>query len=330
MLIEKANFNTGLKALPYRSPADFIAGDFSPLKWEKRTDEENGFWLHFIPVYEVQNNFGVDKYNCTAMATDNFIETDVKELTGIEINISDRFVSVIAGNTKSGNFVNYPIEAIIKKGFVFEDDYPEEYKIQPPTWEEYHQDIPQGTLDKALKTLDNYVFDREFVNAVNNQDDLYQKLHEAPLKATVRYASSDNGEELLNPTGKHNHDVVIVGAKYGAYWIIYDSYARQTGGKTLKKYAWNYQFGTVMRIKVSLKNNNINMVFKQNYPYLLVEGNEQKLGFFLDGRMIIDSDWSKIMVQSASRLKKYEPAIPVKLTDWNSVPHVNLKGESIV
>jgi hypothetical protein len=279
-------------------------------------------------VYEVQNDFGVDKMNCTAMATDNAIETDHKERTGIEINISDRFVSKIAGNTKDGNFIHYPIEAIMREGFVSEEEYPEVYKNQPPTWEEYHEEIPNSIKELGKKRLEDYNFNREFIYPANDKDNLYQRLHESPLKVTVRYAADEDPEKILNPIGKTNHDVIIVSAKFGEYWVIFDSYAWQRGWPTLKRYAWNYQFGSVMRIYVELKNNNKHMTFKQNYPYLLVEGGEQKLGFFLDGRMIVDKDWSKIMVQSASRLKKYEPAIPVKLADWNSVPHVNLKGES--
>ena len=71
------------------------------------------------------------------------------------------------------------------------------------------------------------------------------------------------------------------------------------------------------------------MVFKQNYPYLLVEGNSQYIGFYLDGKLVIDEDWSKIIVQSASRLKDTNRQFPVKLADWNSIPHVNLKGQTI-
>lgn len=325
---KKEKFNTGLKILEHISPREFIAGDFSPLIWRARTDEEKGFWLNFIPKYEVQNDFGVDKMNCTTMATDNSIETDLKEQNGIEINISDRFVSVIAGNTKSGNFVNAPIEAIMQMGFVMEDRYPEEYKNQPPSWDEYYKGITSDLEIDARVVLDNYQFDREFVTD-KESDNLYQKLHEAPLKATVLYASAEDPETILNPKGKNNHDIIIVGAKYGEYWIVYDSYAWQRGWPTLKRYAWNYQFGTVMRIHVELKNNNTTMIFKQNYPYLLVEGNEQKFGFFLDGELVVENDWSKILVQSASRLKRYEPAIPLKLIDWNSVPHVNLKGEPV-
>jgi len=323
----EAKFNTGLKILEHIPPTEFIAGDYSPLVWKARTNEEKGFWLNYIPKYEVQNDFGVDKMNCTTMATDNEIETDLKEKTGIEINISDRFVSKISGNTKDGNYVNYPIEAIMREGFVSEEKYPEEYLNQPPEWDEYYKEIPAELKKEALKVLEKYKFDREFIYPVSDKENLYQRLHESPLKATVRYAADEDPNKILNPIGKTNHDVIIVGAKFGEYWIIFDSYAWQRGMTTLKRYAWNYQFGTVMRIYVELKTNNTHMVFKQNYPYLLVEGSGQKLGFFLDGRLIIDADWSKILVQSASRLKRYEPAIPVKLADWNSVPHVNLKGE---
>lgn len=329
MSSENKQFNSGLILLDNLSPSFYIGGDLSPLVWESITNEEKRFWLNFIPAYEVQNNNGVDKMNCTAMATNNFIETFLKQQTGIEINISDRFVAKAAGNTKYGNYVHYPIEAIKKSGFALEEEYPEEYSIQPPSWVEYYKEIPKDTLTKALPILNIYDFDYEFLSPLLTSEDLYIKLHEAPLKTTVAYASSGNPEDILNPTGKYNHDVIVVDAVYGKYWVIYDSYAWQRGLPTLKRYAWNYKFGTVMRINIKLKNNNNNMIFKQNYPYLLVEGNEQKLGFFLDNQMIIDEDWSKIMVQSASRLKRYEPAIPVKLIDWNSVKHVNLKGELI-
>jgi len=324
-------FNTGLVEIKNISPHDFVAGDFSPLVWKARTDEKKGFWLNHIPVYEVQNNFGIDKKNCTTMATNNDIEIDHKEQTGEEINISDRFVSVIAGNTESGNYVHYPIEAIMKKGFVLENEYPEEYKESPATYKEYIQSVPKEINDKALKALDKYSFDREFVTD-NESDNLYQKLHETPLKATVRYASSGDPEETLNPSGKHNHDIVIVGAKHGSYWVIYDSYEWQRGKGTLKRYAWNYQFGSVMRIKVELKNNNNNMVFKQNHPYLLVEGPEQKFGFYLDGRMVAAElmiEWAVIRENVNSRLKRFQEAIPIKLDDWNSIKHVNLKGNEI-
>lgn len=326
--MEDKEFNSGLIEKTEISPVDFIAGDYSPLVWTKRVDASCGFWKNFVPVREVQNDNGIDKMNCTTMATDNFIETDIKEKTGIELNVSDRFVAKVSGNSKWGNYVNYPIEAIMRLGFVLEEEYPEEYKINPPSWDEYYKEITSDLFKKALPRLSEYEFDREFILNKDNEN-LYERLKESPMKVTVSYASAADPETILNPTSKINHDVLIIGAEYGKYWEIYDSYSWLVGQPTIKRYDWNYQFGTVMRIHIKLKNNNNYMIFKQNYPYLLVEGNSQYIGFYLDGKLVIDEDWSKIIVQSASRLKRYEPAIPVKLADWNSIPHVNLKGETI-
>ena len=115
------------------------------------------------------------------MATDNFIETDIKEKTGIELNVSDRFVAKVSGNSKWGNYVNYPIEAIMRLGFVLEEEYPEEYKINPPSWDEYYKEITPTFIKKALPRLNNYEFDREFILNKDNEN-LYERLKEASFE----------------------------------------------------------------------------------------------------------------------------------------------------
>jgi len=69
---------------------------------------------------------------------------------------------------------------------------------------------------------------------------------------------------------------------------------------------------------------------KENHPYLLVEGKEQKLAVAINGRLVIYDDWSQTRENSASRANKFIPAIPLTLAQWNSVPKVNGKGETII
>lgn len=317
------DFNTGLiqSSIP---PTAYIAGEFSPIAGHKRANEATGFWKNYLPKPELQNSNGFDEMNCTIRATENCFEVEYKFATGLDIDWSDRFVSKTSGNTKDGNYVHKPAEAIKEFGLVLEPEYPN----QAPNWEEYYKDIPEIIKNKAKDILQTYNFDREFIFPSTDPELLYQKLMENPLGVTVRYASSADPNEILNPTGIQNHMVMIYGAKYGEYWEIFDHYEWQRGKGVTKRYAWNYAFGSALRFFLTKKSNSQYM-FKQNYPYLLVEGNEQILGFYLDGKLVIDSDWSKILVQSASRLKRYEPAIPITLQQFNSIPHTNLKGEPI-
>lgn len=316
-------FNTGLK-ISTIPPTAFIAGEFSPMFGHRRATEDTGFWKNYLPKAEVQNANGFDEMNCTIRATQNCLEVEYKFATGLDMDWSDRHVSKTSGNTRDGNYVHIPAEAIKEFGMVKEEEYPN----QAPNWEVYYQAIPSNVAIKAKELTNVYDVDREFIFPSTDPELLYQKLLENPLGVTVRYASSEDPNEILNPSGIQNHMVMVYGAKHGEYWEIFDHYEWQRGKGVTKRYAWNYPFGTALRFFLTKKNNSTFM-FKQNYPYLLVEGSEQRLGFYLDGKLVIDEDWSKILVQSASRLKRYEPAIPVKLVDFNSVPHVNLKGEAI-
>jgi len=319
-------FNTGLKLAPLPLNA-FVAGTFSPLIGHRRANEATGFWKNYLPTPEVQNSNNWDEMNCTIRATLNCLEVDYKFQTGTEINWSDRFVSKTSGNTKDGNYVHKPAEAIKEKGNVLETEYPN----QAPNWDVYYQTIPTEVLEKGKTFLKDFTVDREFIFPSQDHELLYQMLMENPLGVTVRYASSANPEDILNPQGTQNHMVMIYGAKKGEYWEIFDHYAWFVGGTVKKRYAWNYPFGSALRFHLT-KKSNLPYMFKENHPYLLVEGNEQKFGFFLDGKMRVadtKADWSVLRENSDSRLGRHEIAKPVTLEQWNSVPHVNMKGESI-
>jgi len=87
--------------------------------------------------------------------------------------------------------------------------------------------LPSDIPPKAILCLDDYEFNREFIYPSDNPENLYNRLSESPIGVTVRYASDANTETILNPSGTQNHNVLIVGAKYKEYWIIYDSYSWQ-------------------------------------------------------------------------------------------------------
>ncbi len=317
-------FNTGLITLEHIPPNVYIAGEYTPIYSHRRSNEATDFWKNYLPVAEVQNANGFDEMNCTTRATLNCLEIDYKFQTGLNIDWSDRFVSKTSGNTKDGNFVHKPAEAIKEFGILLETEYPN----KASDWNDYYKTLTEQLLNVAKVEFKDYNIDPEFIFPSNDPELLYQALMENPIGVTVRYASSADPNEILNPQGKQNHMVTIFSSKYEKYWEIFDHYEWQRGKGVIKRYDWNYPFGSALRFHLNKKIPSM-YTFKQNYPYLLVEGSEQKLGMFLDGQMVIYDNKIDTLVNSASRLKRYEPPIAVTLSDWNSVTHVNGKGDKI-
>lgn len=300
-----------------RKPQDwFIGGDgdfFSPLNSKPLITGNN--WETWLPVVEYQNNGGFDRMACVTYSDMNTLEILHKKVAGVELNFSDRYIAKLSGTTKFGNSVDIVFDAIRKYGLVLESDWQD----VNTNWDDYYKEVPAEVITKGQKFLDKWDIYREYV-ATYKKDLIFEALNYAPLQVIVRY---DSGDGLLNPTGKYNHAVTCFGAKYGEYWLIFDHYSQ-----TVKKYAWEYEFGSI--IKPTLKLKDIPM-FKpeNNHLYQLVQG----LGGFamgLDGKLVID-DTDKILASVMMRTHgdTKDKTHPLTQADWDSVPHVNLKGEKI-
>jgi hypothetical protein len=291
-----------------QKPFDWLVGGFTPLG--AGDINPSGDWNKYLPVIEYQNNGGWDRWACVTYAILNCLEILYKYKTSTEINWSDRF-SAKVGGTKIGvgAYVSTVFDAMRNTGLVLERDYPDT-NIQS----DYYQDIPQEVMDKVIK----YDIYREWI-LPNDKDVVYENLRQAPMPVTVCAAG---GTGILNPTGKHNHLVSLINAEYGQYWEIYDHYTQ-----SLKKYAWEYRFGSILKPTFNIKIETMKVI--NNQLYLLVQGKEQVLAMGLDGKLMIFDDWSKAIINSASREKKYVIPTPVTLDSWNSVEHINSKGELI-
>lgn len=272
-------------------------------------------WEQYLPVVEYQNLYGFDTMACVTYSFLNCIETLWKFQGNSERNFSDRFLATMSGTTHAGNTFDGVSDGARRCGLVNESQYPH----NADSWNEYYKAISADILEIGKRFLKDYEIKAEYVRTYR-LDHIMEALKSSPLQVTVKYAS---GEGNLNPTGDWNHAVTCYGYKENEYWKIYDHYSQ-----TKKKYAWNYEFGainkfTLQKIKPTF------MTVQDNVLYQLVEG----LGGFalgLDGRLIID-DVAKILasweVRNNGDTKGMTKA--VRQADFDSVPHINLKGESI-
>ena len=287
---------------------DWIAGGFTPL--ESKVLAPNQDWERFLPVAEYQNLGGYDRSACGAYLVTNLIEILHLAQTKIEINLSDRSLAKLGGVVMGvGGSLAQIFDEGRNNGFNYEHDWPDTLVKS-----DYYNDIPQEVLDKRVK----FEIYREWIKTYDREL-VYNSPQYAPLGVLCCYA---NGSDILNPEGNYNHFVTVYGAEKGKYWKIFDHY---TNNK--KKYAWDYEFGCVLKPTLIL--NNMEFKPENNHLYLLVQGPEQKLCMGIDGKLMIYDEKIDTLLNSVSRAKKYLIPTPITMEQYNSCEKVNGKGEKI-
>lgn len=294
----------------FKSNSPLLGGEVNP----------SADWEQWLPIVEYQNLNGFDTMACVTYSFLNCIETLWKFQGNQERNFSDRYLATMSGTTHAGNTFDGVSDGARRNGLVDESIYPHNAR----SFNEYYKVISDEVIALGKSFLKDYEIKAEFVRTYR-LNDILEALKYSPLQVTVRYAS---GEGILNPTGEWQHAVTCYGYKQGEYWKIYDHYTQ-----TKKKYAWSYEFGAINKFTLQKINNNPKpMQVIDNTLYNLIEGHGgQALG--LDGRLVIDepakiiSTW--IFRNTVDGVFKGGNALSVRLADWNSVPHIDLKGNVI-
>lgn len=290
---------------------DWIAGSFSPV--EPVIYQPLGQWDYFLPTIEYQSNNGEESWMCTIFSLTNALEMLHIRQTGIEINFSDAWLGKLSGTVKGfGNFLDDVFDYARKNGLVLQSrwaNFPDPYR-----------EIPQEIRNEGKDFLANWSLYREWVNPTK-KDDIKRALREAPLQVTVRYAE---GNGLLKPTGTHNHAVTLYGYEDEKWFNIYDHYTQ-----TRKRYAWDYEFGAVLKPSLIKKTNNFMFTPQDNTLYLLVQGPEQILTMGLNGKLIKYDEKIDALINSASRSKKYQIPVPITMEQYNSCEKLDGKGNKI-
>lgn len=293
---------------------DWVAGSFTPLDLSLVNPE--GDWSSYLPVDEFQNRRGYDRMACATYSILNCIEILYRFNTGHEKNFSDRELAKKSGTTKSGNYLDNVFDWARKTGLIEEYLYPDDAN----SWDEYYKELKPEFSTEAKKFLDEWSLYREWVRA-DKPEDIFLALKSAPLQATVCYAG---GSGILKPDGTWNHAITVYNAEHGVCWHIFDHYTQ-----TRKRYAWDYEFGAVLKPSLVKRNNDIIMNIQNNTLLQLVQGNGS-FGLYLDGKIIVD-EADKILatyiVRNQGDIKGKTKALT--LEQWNSLPHVDLKGNKV-
>jgi hypothetical protein len=292
--------------LPTRpTQADWEVGS-SPIDFELINPEGN--WTNWLPAVEYQNRWGYDRMACVTYSYLNCLETLYYFKTGKPKNFSDRWLAKLSGTNRNGNYLSSVADTARNLGLV--DEY-----VWPDTeggWNEYYKEIPQDIINKGKDFLKDWSLYREWVYGA---DDMYLALKATPLQVTVAYAS---GNGILNPSGIHNHAVMVYNAKKDEYWEVFDHYTQSE-----KKYAWNYQFGAIL--KPSLLTKKTMLTIQNNTLVQLVQG-AGNFGLYLDNKIIVD-DLAKIMAvwQVRNQGDTRGKVRALTLEQWEMFDKVNLE-----
>jgi len=296
---------------------DWVGGGYSAISEDVLV--RDGQWGDFIPVYEAQRNKYFDTMSCVTYSALNCLEMLHKNLYGEEINWSDRFIAKASDTTKSGNYLRKVAETIRLKGLILEKYWSfEDYK----SWEEYMADIPEALFDYGEEFLQHYSVKWEWVYT-REITELKNILRYAPLQVTV-YAWEKPVNSIYERTDKkQNHAVALYGYKDGEYWLIYDHYS-----KTIKKLAWNFKFGHIIRYNL-IREKPMKQKIDNNTLVQLVEG-KGGFGLVLDGKIIVD-DLASVQASFILRNNGDINGKTLALTQeqWDEFEKINLKKDVI-
>jgi hypothetical protein len=182
----KNQVNTGVLK-PIIKPTDWRTSGDTGIVWKDNCPD----WTPFIPTYEAQQKNKTATQACATFSALNTIEFQIKQQTGIEVNLSDRFTAKMCGTTPQGAQLTDVLYSITHDGWLLEEDYPFSADMTP---EEYYKEIPQALKDKALQNLAkvNWEVKYEWANTGDCHPDLNFlkiQLRQAPLQRATSYSS---------------------------------------------------------------------------------------------------------------------------------------------
>lgn len=263
--------------------------------------------------------------SCVSFSCLNVIETLMRRKYAQEVNYSDRFLAQVSGTRPTGNtFVNV-IGAIRKLGSPPEPLWP---YPQNASWLTYYAEPSLMAKKAASQVPKDWLIRYEWVmenwrTETYDNETLMEALKYGPLQIAIRAYGPANAEGIhTRITGQTNHGVMLMGYEEGKYWKIFDSYL-----PAVKLLAWDYYIDAAL--KISIQPNIMPATVSENYLYQLVEGIG---GFALAiGNVLYIDEPGKLLASWLVRNNGVTSGKTGTLTQaqWDSLPHKNLKGESI-
>lgn len=314
-------------------PKDYIAGASTGIPDDIVLP--SGDWREFISEpHEMQKRFGKDFMTCTAFASTDAIEALMFMLFGERVNYSERALSILAKNTRKGNYLVIVAEAIRTYGLMRESLLP--WTEAQDTFEKYNSWTPQeeDVCRKAgAEWLKEYEFGYEFI-----YDDwgkgMRWALQRSPLFAAGLYPSESgkvNGiyTTELPGSSKTTHAFVLLNQTEEGYKDIDDSYVTQ-----LKRLDTDFRVPIALRFWIKKRADIIKppMQIPSN-SLVIVTDNGERLGY-IGGDTIIKDDAGKLLLEFTARnakdgLSRPFPVIHVVASDVAHLRRINLKGDGV-
>jgi len=307
------NKNTGVIA-PNIQNTDWVLGSDTGISYKENCQD----WTPYLPVYESQQTPILATQACVTFSCLNVIETQIKQQTGIEINLSDRFLAKMSGTTSNGNQLQNVLYSLTHDGWLLEEDWT--WDRNTFTWNDFYAEIPQTLKDKAKENLKNanWQVNYEWANSGDCHPDLEAlkvQLKQAPMQRATSYASGLCSPEHATMLYKIDDQFIY----------IYDSY---NGGivKNPLTYCMPYLMKIVVLPKVILptiippltKDLSVNMPYDLEVVYL--QRKLIKLGYLSQG---LDTGFYRNLTQLAVKKfqSDYKVANPIILA-WNNGKYV--------
>lgn len=319
---------------------DYLYGGINGVK--ENISMLDGGWMNYFPTDEKQHSIYFDSMGCISFACLNVIEmifnylidtnyldaNDIKWLDDNafldqngKFNASDRFTAKMSGTTKNGNYFYKPPYSITHDGMVGERvwDYPRDQRTPKFEFKDYYSEIHDSIVKSALNILDRFNISYERVY----RQDFESALKHSPLAVLVNAWYKDTRGEYYNPGDTQNHAVVLFKKDH-----IYDTY-----DPFIKKLSADYNYYSVAyKFTITKKINTKPMLLKNNFLYLLVEGDEMKQGLVVDGKLLT-GDWDDVFKVFIGRLPEgsliSDHKASIGLADWNSIDRYNLKRQKV-
>jgi hypothetical protein len=242
-------------------------------------------------------------------------------------NTSDRYTAKLSGTGKTGNY-QFRVEATTYEyGLVPEFLWPQ---LDGMTWDEYYAEVDEEVIALGKEFAKRFNLNKEAVD--NTVEEITSALELSPLQV-ILYAWNgidSNGIRYKVENG-WNHAVLQLNYKPNneEYQEILDTYSDWDNTPFVKKLSIDYSMGFRYSFSVVSRTQN-NMQFKEKYRYTLVEGDTKRYGFYKNGKLLVGNDLDILNVwidENGGNITG--KTISVKLSDYNSIPHYDLKGNRV-
>lgn len=234
-------------------------------------------------------------------------------------NLSDRVLAQRSGTTTDGNDF-WTVISVAREVAVPESVWPLGSSMY---WNDYYAPCPQEIVDKYSEVFFKvFKVTHEFISP--DIASLSYHLKQAPVQIATGVCPGWQTVDPVKYCGRHSEHATILEHLETDIKCIGDSYEPYQ-----KRLASDYYLDAAMKILLTI-NTPQTMIVRENHLYQLVEA-PGGFALGLNGKLVID-DLAKILASFTVRNNGNTDGktVSIKLADWNSVQHQNLKGEIII